>query len=162
MATHELWKLDPLMDGELVRRVYSRSWPTTCRGDFHPDEIIERLGSRDLRWWQRKLEGSPVRFAGGSHEGPAGFALAVIEEGVWDLTYIFCEPAAFGTGLAGVLHDAVIEELRPATDIIGSWILVGNTRSQRFFETRGWKRVGVQQPPWPTKSELFYRYELSL
>ncbi len=154
--------LDPLDDGELVRRVYARSWPATCREDYSADAVIERLGIRDLLWWQRKLSHSPVRLAGVTESGAYGFALAAPEESGWDFSYLFCEPEAFGTGLAAALHDAVLENLKEHTDRVGGWVLRGNERSQRFLATRGWENHGVQTPPWPEVSVQFVRFELPL
>ncbi len=149
-------------DAELVRRVYSRSWPTSCRNDYSADEIIERLGTRDLLWWQRKLDKSPIGFAGGPALGGFGFALAAPEGDGWDFSYLFCEPEAFGTGLAGALHDAVIDALRGTTDVVGGLVLEGNERSQRFLTARGWTNYGIQTPPWPEASARFTRFELAL
>jgi GNAT superfamily N-acetyltransferase len=161
MSAHDVWRAGAVPDGELVRRVYARSWPATCRENFTADEVIARLGARDLLWWQRRIAASPVRFAGGPANGGFGFALAEPVGDGWDLTYLFCEPEAWGTGLADALHAAAVESLRPTTSTVGAWILAGNARSRHFFASRGWVCCGVQPPPWETTA-AFFRYELSL
>lgn len=161
MFSSDLWPLNPVTDGELVRRVYARSWPETCRSDFSADEVITRLGERELLWWQRKVASSPIRIGGGPALGGFGFALAAPEGDGWDLGYLFVEPEAFGAGLAGDLHDAAITQLRGVTDLVGGWVLQGNVRSQRFLTTRGWVNCGLQAPPWQTTA-AFIRYELTL
>jgi GNAT superfamily N-acetyltransferase len=162
MAAHDTWVMDPAQDAELARRVYARSWPTTCRADFSADEIIERIGSRDALWWAHTIASSPVRIAGGpSSDGLGfGFALASPEGDGWDLSYLFCEPEAFGTGLAGALHDTAVRELATSGQKVGAWILQGNLRSQRFFERRGWQCRGLRTPPWVSTAR-FLRYELA-
>jgi periplasmic divalent cation tolerance protein len=155
----EIRNIDPVEDAELVRRVYARSWPTTCHNDYSADEIIERLGNRDLLWWQKKLSKSPIRFTGTTASGRAGFALAAPEGDGWDFSYLFCEPEAFGSGLAAALHDAVVEALGGVTDVVGGWVLAGNERSQRFLTSRGWANYGIQTPPWPEASARFVRFE---
>jgi GNAT superfamily N-acetyltransferase len=161
MALGEVWQLDPARHGELARRVYARSWPVTARPDFSCDEIIHRLGDRDLLWWQRKLSQSPVRLGAGPANGGFGFLLAAPEPHGWDVTYLFCEPESFGTGLADTLHAHALDALRPVTDTLGGWVLAGNGRSQAFLSRRGWTDCGVQPPPWPTLAQ-FHRYELRL
>jgi hypothetical protein len=158
----EIRSIDPVEDAELVRRVYARSWPTTCRNDYSADEIIERLGNRDLLWWQKKLSKSPIRFAGTAASGAAGFALAALEGDRWDFSYLFCEPEAFGSGLAAALHDAVLAALGGTMDVVGGWVLAGNQRSQRFLTSRGWVSFGIQTPPWPEASARFVCFELKL
>lgn len=130
---YQIRTLDAVGDGELVRRIYSRSWPTTSRSDFSADEIIDRLGARDALWWQRNLAQSPIRLGGGPVNGGFGFALAAFESRSWDLTYLFCEPTVWGTGLADALHDAALTQLRSRTLCVGAWILHGNSQSQKFL-----------------------------
>jgi hypothetical protein len=139
--------IDPVADAELVRRVYARSWPTSCRNDYSSDEIIERLGTRDLLWWQQKLSKSSIRVAGGPVSGGFGFALAAPEGDGWVLSHLFCEPETFNTGLADALHDAVVDALRGTTGFVGGWVLEGDDRSQRFLTSRGWVNYGFRHHP---------------
>jgi RimJ/RimL family protein N-acetyltransferase len=157
----EIRILDPFNDGELVRRVYARSWPHTCRSDFSADAVISRLGDRDLLWWQRKLAAAPIRIGGESALGGSGFALAAPADGRWEMSYLFVEPEAFGSGLAAELHDAVIEQLREVTDVVDGWVLRGNERSQRFLARRGWTNHGLRTPPWVSTAQCLH-FERSL
>lgn len=158
MSEFAIRNLDPIDDGELVRRVYSRSWPLTARDDFTADEVIARLGDRDLLWWQRKLAASPIRIGGGPAFGGFGFALAAPVGETWEMSYLFVEPEAFGTGLAAALHDTVIERLQGTTATVEGWVLRGNERSQRFLAKRHWENQGLQPPPWASTAQ-FYRYQ---
>jgi hypothetical protein len=148
-------------DSELVRRVYARSWPTTCRDDYTPDQIIARLGDRDQLWWNQKIQASPVRFVVGSRSGGQGFVLAGNNGEMWEISHLFCEPGAFGSGMAVALHDAAVAELSVVANHVCAFVLPGNERSQRFFARQGWSCVGMQRPPWPTSLELL-RFERAL
>ena len=151
-------------DAELARRVYARAWPVTCRDDYVADEIIARLGERDLAWWQRKLAHAAIAIAGGPARGGYGFVVVEKNESgrcTWDVTYMFCEPEAFGTGLAQLLGTVALESLGPNPGTVGSWILAGNKRSQAAAEKLGWKNRGIQTPPWGGDA-TFYRYELEV
>lgn len=164
MGDYNTWYMEPSRDAELVRRVYARSWPVSARQDYSADEIIDRLGERDLLWWQRKLAASPVRVAGGPARGGFGFVLLAQEAYGWDVTYAFCEPEAFGTGLVDELSLRALARLRAedeACTTVGAWVLVGNALSQAASAKRGWRNLGIQAPPWPTTAQ-FYRYELAL
>lgn len=154
---HDVWPIDPGRDAELVRRVYARSWPLTCRADFSADAVITRLGERDLVWWQQVLSRAPVRFACGPADGGFGFVTVAPVTNGWDLTYLVCEPEAFGTGLAASLHAAALGALEPSAPL-GAWILAGDARSQASFTRLGWRNCGRRQPPWPSAAE-FYRFE---
>ncbi len=81
----------------------------------------------------------------------AGFAAV---EGSW-LEAVYVSPEAWGTGLADVLHDAALAELRSrGVDRARLWVLEGNVRARRFYERRGWRADGtsrvVEFPPHPT------------
>jgi GNAT superfamily N-acetyltransferase len=123
--------------------------------------VISRLGDRDLLWWQRKLAAAPIRISGESALGGSGFALAAPADGRWELSYLFVEPEAFGSGLAAALHDAAIDQLRGVTNAVDGWVLNGNERSQRFLARRGWTNHGVRTPPWVSTAQcLHFEYTL--
>lgn len=156
--------MDPVEDAELARRVYARSWPQTCRQDYDADAIIERLGDRDVTWWQRTLDRSPICVAGGPAQGGFGFLVMAQEVDGWNVTYAFCEPEAFGTGLIDALSDNALARLAlldPTCGSVGAWILAGNVMSQSAAAKRGWHNRGLLTPPWAA-SAAFYRYELPL
>jgi GNAT superfamily N-acetyltransferase len=73
-----------------------------------------------------------------------GFALVADES----LQQLFVRPAAWGTGVAGELHDR-------ATDLGARklWVMEQNERARRFYEKHGWRPDGrtriVPFPPHP-------------
>jgi GNAT superfamily N-acetyltransferase len=74
---------------------------------------------------------------------------AVVGSG-W-LQKLYVRPAAWGTGLAGELHDAALAGLDGTHARL--WTLEENHRARRFYEKRGWRldeatRV-VPYPPHP-------------
>jgi putative acetyltransferase len=92
--------------------------------------------------------------------GDDGF-VAVAEP--W-LEAIYVRPAAWGSGLAGELHDAAVEELRArGVDRARLWVLERNDRARRFYERRGWQPDGtsrvVEFPPHPL--DLGYALDLT-
>jgi putative acetyltransferase len=87
---------------------------------------------------------------------------AAVEE-PW-LEALYLRPAAWGSGLAVVLHDLAVAELRARG--VGEarlWVLEQNRRARRFYERLGWRADGtsriVEFPPNPI--DLGYTLELS-
>jgi GNAT superfamily N-acetyltransferase len=79
-----------------------------------------------------------------------GFALVT---GGW-LQKLYVRPSAWGTGVAGELHDGALDELRElGGEEAQLWTLEHNDRARRFYEKRGWKLNGrtrvVPFPPYP-------------
>jgi GNAT superfamily N-acetyltransferase len=79
-----------------------------------------------------------------------GFALAGPD---W-LHGLFVRESAWGTGVAGELHDAAFEALRSGGARSASlWCLAENARARRFYERRGWRLNGAERvvpfPPHP-------------
>jgi GNAT superfamily N-acetyltransferase len=81
---------------------------------------------------------------------PVGLAAT---QGEW-LDGLYVVPAAWGTGVAALLHDDAVERIsaggHPATRL---WCLAGNERALRFYRRRGWREDGttrvVPHPPHP-------------
>ena len=86
----------------------------------------------------------------------------VAVSGEW-LNGLYVRPEAWGTGVAGELHDRAVAALRAAgVPRARLWVLEGNTRARRFYERRGWREDGttrvVEFPPHPI--DLGYALEL--
>ena len=82
--------------------------------------------------------------------------------GEW-LDGLYVRPEAWGTGVAGELHDRAIETLRAnGIERARLWVLEHNARARRFYEKRGWREDGtsrvVEFPPHPI--DLGYALEL--
>jgi GNAT superfamily N-acetyltransferase len=71
-----------------------------------------------------------------------GFALA----GHGWLQRLFVRKAAWGTGVAGELHDAALDTLRShGAESASLWCLAENARARRFYEKRGWRLNGNER-----------------
>lgn len=114
--------------------IYVRSWPETASCSYSSAQIGARLVERGPRYWMTHLENSPVRVAG-EVDGLWGFGLITSEPEGLELSYLFVEPEAFGTGLAAAIYDELLEDVQGP---LCAWVLSGNVRSQRFFIKRGW------------------------
>lgn len=114
--------------------VYRHSWPHGARGSYTDEELAERLAARPLRYWEQLLVRSTVRLAG-THDGARGFATVTPEDDGDELSYLFVEPAAFGTGLADELHTAALDAHRGP---LRAWTLAANHRALAFLGARGW------------------------
>ena len=139
----------------LCAGIYHRSWPTTAANDYRPDEIRGRLTERTLEYWADHIEASRLALLGSNSHGQ-GFCLVTPGESFLELSYLFVEPEAFGTGLAGVLCEQA--ELT-AMSALHAWVLEGNERSRRFFVSRGWKECAdAGQPDWADgKAHVLFR-----
>jgi len=92
--------------------------------------------------------------------GDDGF---VAVEEPW-LEAIYVRPAAWGSGIAGELHEAAVAELRRrGVERARLWVLERNDRARRFYERRGWRPDGttrvVEFPPHPI--DLGYALDLT-
>lgn len=132
-------------DAALCAAVYARSWPLGAAHDYTPAEIAERLATRPLGYWLELLERSRVRLHA-SWEDAHGFALISPTPDGDELSYLFVEPEAFGTGLAHTLHAAA---LAAAPGPLRAWVLAGNARALAFYTRRGWQLGDPDaQPHW--------------
>ncbi len=114
---------------------------------FPTDAVRER--------WRRYTE------AGGWAVVSGDDGFVAVEE-PW-LEAIYVRPAAWGSGVAGHLHDAAIAELRSrGVRRAKLWMLERNDRARRFYERRGWRPDGtsrvVEFPPHPI--DLGYALDL--
>jgi GNAT superfamily N-acetyltransferase len=67
---------------------------------------------------------------------------------------LYVVPDAWGSGVAGSLHDAGLDHLRALGEVeCRLWVLEENARARRFYEHRGWELNGttrvVPYPPNP-------------
>jgi GNAT superfamily N-acetyltransferase len=93
------------------------------------------------------------------HESRLGFAAV---DGEWfDALYV--RPEAWGTGIAGELHDRAVAALR-ASGVARArlWVLEDNERARRFYGRRGWAADGTTRvvPFPPSPIDLGYALEL--
>jgi RimJ/RimL family protein N-acetyltransferase len=84
-------------------------------------------------------------------EGPRRVVGIAAVRGCW-LRNLYVVPDAWGSGVAGALHDAALEAI-PDCPEVRLWVLDENHRARRFYERRGWRPNGesrrVEFPPEP-------------
>jgi GNAT superfamily N-acetyltransferase len=93
----------------------------------YPDEEVRR------RW--REFTGTVL--VAERDADPVGVAAF---EGCW-LHGLYVLPAEWGSGVAALLHDAVIEAMADCPEL-HLWTLEDNPRARRFYERRGWRLNG--------------------
>ena len=119
---------------------------------------------RTLPSFRERLQAAlqQLRVAGPSG-APAGFCLVKGDE----LYQLFVAAAARGTGVAVALIDDAEATLR-ANGVETAWLAcaIGNDRAARFYEKRGWRRVGTMINAAETSEGTFplevWRYEKRL
>jgi GNAT superfamily N-acetyltransferase len=119
---------------------------------FHTDRVIETLRSRHTWALLADLSGEPAAHVALFPDWLPGGAVYL-----WQL---FVRPAWWGSGIAGDLHEAFLDEARnrgyrdarlhtPA----------GHARARRFYARRGW-RVSAPPEPWLGLPVIEYRRRL--
>ena len=147
-------ELDPLA------RVWFDAWNDAHAQIVSPE--LKRL--RTFESFQSKTSGGPSRHPGrGSPGFPVGFYILKGDE----LYQLFVAAGARGTGVAAALIDDAEARLS-AKGIQTAWLAcaIGNHRAARFYEKRGWHRVGTMVNEAETSEGIFrldvWRYEKTL
>jgi GNAT superfamily N-acetyltransferase len=156
-------------DAHEIGRIQVETWRAAYTG-LIPDEAIAGFDveSRQRMWrewfrepWPRSVvfvaerEGEVVGFA---HTGPCRE-----EESVGELYAIYVLPASWGAGAGRALIEQAEESMRSSGFRRALlWVLEGNERAIRFYETAGWEQDGrkVDQFQGATVAELRYRKAL--
>ncbi len=130
--------------------------------DAHAKIVPAELAAvRTLESFTQRLRAalSTVRVAGPS-SGAVGFSMLKGDE----LYQLYVSAHARGTGVAAALIDDA--EARLAASGVGTaWLAcaIGNERAARFYEKRGWRRVGTMMNQLETDGGVFalevWRYE---
>jgi GNAT superfamily N-acetyltransferase len=118
---------------------------------IYGDKVFPRKAV--LRRWRSS---SAIAFIAGE----TGFA--TVSPPLLDALYI--RPEAWGTGVAALLYELAVAELRDQeVETAELWVLEKNDRARRFYERRGWTHNGLTRcaffPPKPI--ELRYTLHLS-
>ena len=99
----------------------------------------------------------------GERGSPIGFCMTNGDE----LYQLFVSPAGRGTGVAALLETDASEVIA-SRGIDVAWLAcaIGNDRAARFYEKRGWRRVGTVVSQLDTRDGIFplevWRYEKNL
>ena len=145
-----------LEDADLSGEIHILAWQHAYRG-LMPDEYLDGLSIPERRQtWRRTLaqehEVTTHTRVGLLDGRVGGFAIAGavrdadLEADVGELYAINVHPDTWGRGLGRALVSSCVDGLaadgfRRAT----LWVLVGNERARRFYESLGWHCEGLEK-----------------
>jgi GNAT superfamily N-acetyltransferase len=154
-----------------VAGVHVRAWQQAYRG-LLPDDHLDGL----------RPEERAARYTFGSR-GPAdphtilalegevicGFATTGPSRdedarGFAELYALYVDPAAWGRGVGGLLHERALERMRALGQRQAIlWVLTGNEQAERFYRARDWARDGARrwEEPYGVRSRVI-RYRRAL
>jgi GNAT superfamily N-acetyltransferase len=89
-----------------------------------------------------------------------GLAVCRREEGEAELRDLYVVPAAWGSGVAGALHDTAVDWMRTRANSAVLWVAEANGRARRFYEREGWTEDGETRASPLGPRELRYRMTL--
>jgi GNAT superfamily N-acetyltransferase len=129
-------------DALAVARVHVRAWQVGYRG-LMPDAYLAGLRAEDraARSTCGRPEGPPTTVAIVG-DAIAGFVTTHGDE----LSALNVDPDSWRTGVGSALIAHARDELAAAgVTEAHLWVLVGNTRAERFYERDGWSSDGTQR-----------------
>jgi ribosomal protein S18 acetylase RimI-like enzyme len=144
-------------DAPAMGRLVVRAWQAAYRGHM-PDDYLDGLRAEDrAAYWQSVLRRENLQGAvlvaerSGEVVGFAALGPARDLEGAGELYAINVDPDHWGTGAGRALLAAAEAELaRQGFAEAVLWVLPGNARARRFYETAGWMADGIER-----RSEAF-------
>jgi len=150
---------DNLVDGfSSYRRWAPVTWSAPERLEMLT-ALLQRF-SRDGSWCVAGWEGrEPV---GHATARPERDAEEHDVEGVARLTHLFVREPYWGSGIAGLLHDAIVDGMaqRGFTAAV-LWTPEGQARARAFYLRSGWQETGARDPVNELGLELLeYRLDL--
>jgi ribosomal protein S18 acetylase RimI-like enzyme len=137
-------------DAEAMGRVAQRSWAATYRG-IVPGPVLDEWIAEAPGAWRTALAAigpdSPARAWVGERKGmvlgyattsPAKDTWLPPPEGAGELTNLYLDPDAIGTGLGRQLYEHAITDLRErGFDPLVVWAFRDNRRARRFYSRMG-------------------------
>lgn len=143
------------------------SYRTWAHAEWEPPSRAEML----LGMMQRFAHDGTWYFVGFADGMPAGHVSARPEvdeqeaplAGTTRLTHLFLRREHWGSGLADILHDAMLASMRErGFSTACLWTPVGAARARRFYVRRGWQPTGALDPENGLRLELMeYALELA-
>jgi GNAT superfamily N-acetyltransferase len=163
-------RLATAADADAIGRIQVETWTTAYAG-LLPQETIDAFDvSTRQEMWRGGLSRTPrpgsATFVALVDDEVVGFATvggSHSEDGAGELYAIYVHPSRWGHGAGRALIERAEESLR------GSgfphallWVLEGNERAERFYESAGWERDGekVDDFQGATVTESRYRKRL--
>jgi ribosomal protein S18 acetylase RimI-like enzyme len=139
-------------DADALGRVHVRAWQAAYRGQM-PDAYLDGLRAEErAAGWRRGLgrdrDRDPILLAerAGRVVGFAAVGPAEEPAGAGELYAINVDPDHWGTGAGRALlagAQAELARLGYAEAVL--WVLPGNDRARRFYETAGWTTDGTRR-----------------
>ena len=127
------------------------SYRTWADNRWEPPSRVEML----LGMMQRFQHDGSWSFVGFADNEPAGHVTSRPEvdareasvPGVTRLTHLFLRRDYWGSGLAHILHERMLESMvqRGYTTAV-LWTPVGAARARAFYERRNWQETGAREP----------------
>jgi GNAT superfamily N-acetyltransferase len=139
-------------DAPAMGRLHVRAWQSAYRGQM-PDDYLDGLEPEQrAAYWAEALGREHPRGAilvaeeAGQVIGFAAVGPSRDPEGAGELFAINLDPAHWGTGAGRALLEAAQAELaRLGFGETVLWVLPGNARARRFYETAGWRTDGSER-----------------
>jgi GNAT superfamily N-acetyltransferase len=127
------------------------SYRTWADSRWEPPSRVEML----LGMMQRFAHDGSWSFVGLADHEPAGHVTSRPEvdehevpvPGVARLTHLFLRRELWGSGLAAILHDTMLESMLErgyASAVL--WTPMGAARARSFYARRGWEPTGAEDP----------------
>lgn len=143
-------RLAALADVEALGAISARAFEATYRGMI-PDLVLDEWIGGAAAAWQEALEGrapdSPSRaWVAERHGSVIGYATTSPARANWlpppdgagELTNLYLDPVAIGTGVGPSLYEHAVADLRArGFDPLLVWAFRDNARARRFYEGRG-------------------------
>lgn len=132
-------------DASQIAFVHVRSWQAAYRGLMDQDFLDSLDVEECAAMWRRRLaspdegarlvverDGEVIGFLAGTRVSPG-------TEEAAEVFSIYLDPSVWRGGIGSALLDAGVESLRSQghTPVV-LWVLDGNERACRFYESRGW------------------------
>jgi len=112
------------------------------------------------------VDRADVGRAGGTVVGIVGGVVVRVEPAApagFLLERLYVDPASWGTGIGGLLHDEAVRAARErGAGRMNLWVLLDNHRARDMYERRGWRRVAGEQLAHTSPPIIEVRYELEL
>jgi ribosomal protein S18 acetylase RimI-like enzyme len=139
-----------LADAPALGRIGVRAWQATYRG-MMPDEFLDGLSvEQGAERWSRGLAGPTEHVHGplvaeddGSVVGFVVTGLSRDGDGAGEVHVLNVDPAHWRRGLGSLLLTAGVYQLEEAGHAVAIlWVVEGNLRARRFYESAGWRVDG--------------------
>ena len=136
-----------------VARVHVKSWQVAYR-DLIDQEYLDSLKPEDMvrkYAFDRPGPGMPSILVGVDGDAICGFAITGTSRdedlsNVGELRAIYVDPEQWGQGVGRAMISAAREQMRRQGFMAAAlWVLHGNIRAWRFYESDGWKRDGASR-----------------